>query len=168
MRSKARYGLSALASLVLAAAAPAAAASADSGPIQPGQYFQGVFNGHTQTQPYLAFETSCVGPVYQGETGHPLAGQYTEVIPAISAAASDLGFTGSAGDGVVVSLNWVSATGTPNAVVIGAFNDYGVQEAVPATITVPCYGSAKLVFAPVPGSSTGKSATLAVQFTGQP
>ena len=48
------------------------------------------------------------------------------------------------------------------------FSYYGVQEAIPTSFLLPCYGSGAVVFSPEPTSPTAKSFTVTVNFVGQP
>ena len=154
------FSLAAALAAVLAAASPAAA-----GTIGPNQYFSGDVNGYT-TSP-APIRMACFGAVHPGETGHPLSGQYAQVDPAPASSAADLGYTGSTGTAVSVTLIITSGT-IVQIVPLGTVSDYGTKVSIPVTLTLPCYGGAQASFSPVPGSATAKPATLTVDFIGQP
>ena len=143
---------------VLATAAPASAA------IGPNQYFVADVNGHV-TSP-APIEMSCFGRILPGETGHPMAGQYVEVLPPVTSAGS-VGFTGSLGDAVNVAI--IYSRGTITVVVpVGTLTDYGVKLAISTSLVLPCSGSGTAVFDPTPTSKTAVAADLTVGFIGQP
>lgn len=141
-------------------AAPASAAIIDPAPIGLNQYFSGLVNGHTG---HATISMACFGPIRPGQTGHPLAGQTVEVLPAPVPATRDLGFTGSAADSVIVHFPTPAVANVP--VVLRA---YGVTAPIPVTLTLPCGGDGQVVFVPHPTSPTARPATVMVSFVGQP
>jgi hypothetical protein len=145
------------AALAMATAAQAAT------PIGPDQYFVGDVNGSSTT---ATIQMGCFGPVVAGETGHPLAGQYvyvSQIFPPVT--TNNVGYTGAA-KAVTVSL--VTATGSAAGATVGVLTTYDTKLPIPITLTLPCYGSGTAVFAPTPASTTGRAATVAVRFLGQP
>lgn len=154
------FPLAAALAAVLAAACPAAA-----GTIGPDQYYSGDVNGHT-TGP-APIRMACFGPVHPGESGHPLSGQYAQADPASASSTTGPGYTGSAGTAVSIALIITSGT-IVRVVPLGTVSDYDTRVAIPTTLTLPCYGGAQVSFSPVPGSATAKTATLTVDFVGQP
>lgn len=147
---------------VLAAAAPASAAG-----IGPNQHFVGALNGDS-TSP-AALRMGCFGPVTPGETGHPLANQFAEVLSpaASSGSATAPGFTGSLADAVDISI--VYARGTVVVVTpIGEVTAYGQELEIPTSLVLPCFGSGTLVFDPAPTSPTAVPYDLTIDFVGQP
>ena len=144
---------------VVAAAAPASATA-----IGPDQYFVADVNGHV-TGP-APIQMGCFGPIFPGETGHPLAGQYVEVLPPDTAAGS-VGFTGSAADAIDVSIIYSQGTIT-RVVPLGELTSYGTKLAISTGLLLPCSGSATAVFDPTPTSPTAQAADLTVNFVGQP
>ncbi|KAA9379929.1 hypothetical protein F5972_09905 [Microbispora cellulosiformans] len=151
----------AAAALVAATALPASAEVIDPAPIAPNQYFYGYVNGQTG---HATIKMACFGPVYPGQTGHPLAGQSVEVRPlAISSSAASAGYTGGGGTTITVDL------GDPSTVSRAlALRYYGVKAEIPVTATLPCYGSGKVTFTPMPTSWTARAATVLVDYVGQP
>lgn len=151
-----------LASALVAVVATAASASATA--IGPNQYFVGDVNGRV-TSP-APIEMACFGPIYPGQTGHPLAGQYVEVLPP-DTTASSIGFTGSAADAIDVSIIYSQGTIT-RVVPVGQLTSYGTKLAISTALVLPCSGSATAVFDPTPTSPTAKAADLTVDFLSQP
>ncbi|MEV4297170.1 hypothetical protein [Microbispora rosea] len=147
--------------LVAVIALPASAEVVDPAPIGPHQYFYGFVNGQTG---HATIKMACFGPVFPGQTGHPIAGQTVEVRPAaISPSAASIGYTGGGGTSIAVDL------GDPSTVARAlALRYYGVKAEIPVTATLPCYGSGKVTFTPVPTSWTARQATITVDFVGQP
>jgi hypothetical protein len=147
--------------LVAATALPASAEVADPAPIGPHEYFYGFVNGQTS---HTVIKMACYGPVFPGQTGHPLPGQTVEVRPAgIASSLAGLGYTGSGGTSIAVNL------GDPSTVTRAlVLRYYGVKADIPATATLPCYGSGKVTFTPVDDSWTARPATVVVDYVGQP
>ncbi|WP_182877110.1 hypothetical protein [Microbispora sp. H10670] len=151
----------AAAALVAATALPASAGVVDPAPVRPHQYFYGFVNGETG---HATIKMACFGPVYPGQTGHPFAGQTVEVRPvAISSSAASAGYTGSGGTTIAVDLGDPSTIS--RALTLGY---YGVKAEIPVTATLPCYGTGKVTFTPVPTSWTARTATVVVDYVGQP
>jgi hypothetical protein len=144
--------------LSLFAGAGGASAATPISKILPNQQFVGPVNGYTQN---ATIRMACFGPVRPGEMGHPFAGQWAEVLKAEVIAR--FGYTGSLGTTIVADFGGTSAT--PQRL---TFSYYGVQEAIPTSFLLPCYGSGTVVFSPEPTSPTAKSFTVTVNFVGQP
>jgi hypothetical protein len=137
---------------VFGLAVPAGAAVIDPLPISPNQFFSGSVNDNQTNATIVA---DCAGPA---RTGHPAGGQYVEAQPAPSSAAG-IGFTGSLGRSLKVSLALTAAT-TP--IPIGTLSGYFIKLPIPTSITIPCGGTGQMVFAPSPTSPTARSATVSV------
>ncbi|HEX3782884.1 MAG TPA: hypothetical protein VHX38_24730 [Pseudonocardiaceae bacterium] len=153
-RILARAALPAVALAILAAtAAPAGAAVVDPLPIGPNQYFSGLVNG---ARADATIRTDCLTPV---GVGHPSAGQYVEGQLNSPVSSNDLGYTGSAGRSLVVTLQLPTSSGV---IGIGTLSGYNYELAIPTSISVPCSGSGVVVFAPAPTSPTAKPATVSV------
>ncbi|QMU69676.1 hypothetical protein [Streptacidiphilus sp. P02-A3a] len=152
----------AVGALLLGSAGAAAAAVPDPLPIGPNQVFAGQVNGVADNAP---IRTDCLGPITLGETGHPLAGQYVEAVPAPASSAT-AGYTGSAGQLLQVSLT--APVSSTLSTLIGTLNSYYVQLPVPTSLTVPCSGTGVVAFTPTPGSPTARSATVTVDFLSGP
>lgn len=155
-------GLVAAAAVGLAAAAPASAATTAA--IGPNQYFVADVDG--QVIGPATIQMACFGPVYQGETGHPAAGQYVEVLPPTSTTGS-IGYTGSLANAINVAIVYSQDT-VSHVVPVGTVTAYGMPVQIPTSLVLPCYGSGTAVFDPTPTSATAKAADLAVNFAGQP
>jgi hypothetical protein len=143
---------------LFAGAGGAWAATTPISKILPDQQFVGLVNGSTQD---ATIKMACFGPVRPGQTGHPFAGQWAEVLKAEVIAR--FGYTGSAGTSIVADFG--GTTATPQRL---TFFAYGVREAIPTSFVLPCYGSGTVVFSPQPTSPTARSFTATVNFVGQP
>ena len=133
-----------------------AAAAVDPAPIGPNQFFTGQVNGASVD---AVIQVVCAGPVTAGETGHPVSGQSVDVMPgASSSSAAGAGYTGSAGDHVVVDFGAASTT-TPVTL-----SSYVVRAAIPTALDLPCSGTGKVDFVPAPTSATAQTATVSVTY----
>ena len=141
-----------VAGAVVATATPAAAAD----PIGPNQYFAGVVNGQTGQS---TIRIACLGPVRPGQLGRPLPGQTVMVRRASSTSPTQVGFTGAAARSIVAFFS-PSASNDPSV----TMTEYGVAAAIPTHITLPCTGTGRVFFLPVPSSSTARSTSVAVTF----
>lgn len=159
-----------LACLLLAfAPAVSAAASPVTVPVGPDQLFGGLVNGSNGNSAPAPIQTSCIGAITPGETGHPLPGQTVEVVLASTAGSSTEGFTGSAATSIIADLIWSpTPTGPTYVEQVATFTSYYVIEPIPVTIAVPCGGDGVMSFVPNPGSSTARPATVRVVFLSQP
>ncbi|SEK50052.1 hypothetical protein [Streptacidiphilus jiangxiensis] len=151
----------ALACGLAAAVAPAAHADGvvDPAPIGPDQFFTGQVNGAGVD---AAIQMACFGPLTPGETGHPLAGQTVDVLPAAASGTADVGYTGAAATSVVVSFGVASVTAPVT------LDFYAVKAPIPTSLVLPCAGTGTVVFTPAPSSPTAHPATLAVRYVPQP
>lgn len=146
----------AFASVAFTASGAFAAPAGDPAPIGPNQFFIALVNGKTAD---AVITVACPFPLTAGELGSPLPGQYVEVEPEASGAASPFGFTGSA-------ANSIAAVFAPSSVVSESLviNDYFVQVPIPTTLKVPCSGSGVVSFDPAPDSATARAATVSVTY----
>ena len=139
--------------------------------VGPNQFFTGVINGHLgNTTTPIPIRMACFGPVRPGETGHPMGGQTLavhELFPP-TATAGSLGFTGSDHE-IGVFFNVVppvtarrSVTETP------IFKRYDVSKPLPTSLTLPCGGSGTAYFTPIPVIPPSRTASVPVEFVGQP
>jgi hypothetical protein len=138
---------------VFGLAVPAGAAVIDPLPISPNQFFSGSVNGNQTNATIVA---DCVGVA---RTGHPAGGQYVEAQPAPGSGAATIGFTGSLGRSLTVSLVLAPATAP---IPIGTLSGYFIKLPIPTSITIPCGGTGQMVFAPSPTSPTARSATVSI------
>ena len=144
-------GLSAGATLALGAPAP----------IGPKQAFLGEVNGASAN---ARIDMACFGAIRPGQTGHPMAGQSTEVVRA--SAARVAGFTGSARQ-IRATLTYPSPT-QPLPIVLGTFSDYFVKAPISTGLEFPCAGGGNVTFTPVNGGPTARPWKISVTFVGQP
>ena len=155
-------------SLPLAAAAILAALPApayadgvvDPAPIGPNQAFVGLVNDATTN---ATIRMACFGPVFPGETGHPIDGQTVKALPVTSPTPLRPGFTGSAATSIGVDFTLSSSTVPPVLLKMWA-----VPGKIPTTLTLPCFGTGTVAFIPLPGSPTARTATVTVTYVGQP
>ena len=150
MRIRALIGLIALGLVVPGTAA----ADPPTFPILPNQYFSGVVNGKTAD---ATITTICPGPATG--SGHPISGQ-TLSVSRISdpTDTTNLGFTGSAGNSIAAQ----PVSSVANNPVI--FTEYFLASALPTGWTVPCTGTGRIAFTPLPGSPTARTANVTVRF----
>jgi hypothetical protein len=157
---------------LLLAFAPAATAAASpvTVPVGPDQFFGGLVNGSNgSTNAPVPIQTSCIGPITPGETGHPLPGQTVEVVLANPASSSIQGYTGSAAKSIIADLIFTpTPTGPTYIEQVATFTSYDVIEPIPVTLTAPCSGDGVMSFMPNPGSPTAKPANVPVVFLSQP
>lgn len=162
MRSRyvrpAMYGT--IAALALAGGAAnlpsATAAVVDPAPIGPHQYFVGQVNG---TSTDAAIKVGCFGPVIPGETGHPQAGQFVNVLPVAPPTTSEVGYTGESADRIVVEFGVPSSASTPVTL-----RSTVVRAAIPTAISLPCSGTGEVAFVPAPTSSTARTSFVKVTY----
>jgi hypothetical protein len=115
----------------------------------------------------LSRPLGCPRPVIL-PTGHPVAGQSVEVQELLPPAAMTVGDTGNFG--TTINADLIFSRGTVTVVTpIATFTSYGVQMPIPTSITLPCFGSGVMSFAPSPDpDNTGKPSNLSVTFQSPP
>jgi hypothetical protein len=124
-------------------------------PILPNQYFVGVVNGKTAT---ATVYTACPGPS-TGRLGHPVSGQTLSVSRVSAPTDTTVGYTGSLANSIASAPVPTSVTNEPVV-----FKEYFVGSPLPVTWTVPCDGDGRIAFTPMPGSSTARTAYVAVHY----
>ncbi|MGH2595651.1 MAG: hypothetical protein ACRDH7_06785 [Actinomycetota bacterium] len=140
----------------------ASAAATTGGPVGFDQAFVGRVNGSFNR---ATIAMACFGPVYPGETAHPMPGQTLEVLsplPPTAVGPIHPGNTGSSATRIVAVLR-----GDP-PVVLARFTDYFQTKAIPTSAELPCGGATVVRFVPKPASATSKPAWVTVSFAGQP
>lgn len=161
LRTLLRLALPVAAAAVVAIPAGAAAATA----IGPNQYFVGNVNGATTSATILV---GCFGPVTPGSTGHPLPNQYVYATQVSSSTTTNVGYTGTSANALVVSLSLLTPWGATGTYLIGTVTAYGTKLAIPTTLDLPCSATGNAVFTPTPTSSSAKPARVSVTVSGQP
>jgi hypothetical protein len=138
--------------LVLAGAGALALStgSAWAAQVGPGQVFTGVVNGSTSN---ATVDVVCPGPVGPNSVGRPFDDTWQVV------EGTGAGLTGSAATEIVATIG--PASGTTGASI---FTQYGVPQAFPSTLLLPCSGTGLAVFRPQPTSPTARSSTVTVRF----
>jgi hypothetical protein len=155
--------------VVLALSSAALPASA-AGTVGPKQYFTGLINGKNGNSAIpIAIHMACFGPIRPGQTGHPMGGQTLAVhqlFPPTPTAGS-LGYTGT-GSQIGVFFNAPppaearASGGTPT------FRQYDQPQPLPSSLTLPCAGRGTVWFTPIPVVPPSRSASVPVEFVGQP
>jgi hypothetical protein len=115
--------------------------------IGPHQVFMATVNDSRGTPNPVVIKVACPGPGSGGRTGHPLAGQTLEVLPA-PYASPDNGTTGDSATSIVVFFG----APPPGAPLAGrpTFDHYGAVKQIPTSLTVPCSGTGVVTFVPLP------------------
>jgi hypothetical protein len=167
----ARYSCTAVAvsATVLALlAGPAVAGPRGRVAVQPHQIFGGSVNDTTSD---ATIAMGCFGPSRPGQTGHPLRGQHLAVFIPEALTSPAFGDTGRRGHRIVARIVTDAGRSAPVATFTrftrsGAV--YTASRSLPTSVRLPCAGTGTVVFTPVPHGTGAKSATVAVNFTGQP
>ena len=139
------------------------AGPAQAGSVGPKQYFTGVINGKDgNTTIPIKIKMACTGAA---QTGHPLAGQTLAVHQLFPPASGSLGYTGND------SSIGVFFAAPPGAAQAGAtsrmFTRYDRRKSLPTSLTLPCSGTGKVWFSPVPVVPPSRSAVVPVRFVSQ-
>lgn len=150
----------ACAALTLAAGAlglsTAGSAAAAPVPVAPHQAFVGQVNGQTQG---AVITVGCFGPVFPGETGHPVSGQSVSASLAVSSPTPIVGgYTGEAAHSIRVGFG-VSTVST-----VVSLSAYDVKVPIPTALNLPCYGTGQVAFVPEPTSATARTAFVSVTY----
>jgi hypothetical protein len=151
----------------LAGALPAGAATR----VRPKQYFTGVINGtNGNTANPITIQMACFGPLTPGETGHPMSGQTVAVHQLFP--PSDVGSIGRTGHDAKIEVFFnavppgrARARGAAGSVV---FTRYDKTKTLPTSVTLPCAGTGTVWFTPIAVVPPSRSASVPVQFVGQP
>jgi hypothetical protein len=120
-------------------------------PIGPNQSFSGIVNGGRAN---VQVDVLCPGPIGPGRMGHVFGKQNWEVV------MGGLGFTGDA-TSVAASFREGASTNQPTI-----FTEYGVTQAIPNALLLPCQGTGLAVFTPQvsPTGPAPRSATVTVRY----
>jgi hypothetical protein len=142
------------------------------GVVGPKQYFTGVINGQDgNTTTPMTIRMACFGPLRPGQTGHPMGGQTLAVHQLFppSPVAGSLGYTGKDRHiGVFFGAPPPVASSAPTAVVALVFTRYDKSKPLPTSLTLPCGGTGTVWFSPTPVVPPSRSASVPVDFVGQP
>jgi len=131
----------------------------------------------------VVVSVACAGPIRPGETGHPVAGQTVEILPAASVRAHS-GFTGDAATSIEAFFGApppAAARTSATSRAIGSrstgsrstdtvtFHRYGLVRPIPPSIDLPCSGTGQVTFVPFPRTPpTSRPAIVPVVYVGQP
>lgn len=155
-RSSGMLGLAAVA--VIAVGLQAGPAQA--GSVGPKQYFTGVINGTDgNTTTPIPIRMACAGT---SQTGHPRPGQTLAVHQLFPPVSGSLGYTGN--DSKIGAF----FAAPPGAARAGAtsriFTRYDSPKSLPTSLTLPCSGTGKVWFTPIPVVPPSRSAVVPVRF----
>jgi hypothetical protein len=137
-------------------------------PLGAHESFGGTVNG---ARTGATIRMACYGPSRPGQVGHPMAGQTVGVFIPEAMTGPFLGRTGDPARMIVVSV--VAGGGTPAHVARIRRLDLtrpvlSVTRPLPTWPTLPCSGTARVVFTPVPSTGGARPATVEVTLAGQP
>ena len=162
-RSSGMLGLAAVA--VIAVGLQAGPAQA--GSVAPKQYFTGVINGKdgNTTKP-ITITMNCPGPLQPGQTGHPLAGQTLAVHQLFPPASGTLGRTGNDAE---IGEFFAAPPGAAQADATSRiFTRYDSPKSLPTSLTLPCSGTGRVWFTPIPVVPPSRSAVVPVRYMAKP
>jgi len=142
------------------------------GKVGPQQYFTGVINGTDgNTANPITIRMACFGPLHPGQTGHPMSGQ-TLAVHQLFPPSSTAGSLGNTGDDSVIDVFFhtppPSATRNRASGQTPSFTRYDKPQRLPTSITLPCAGTGTVWFSPLPVVPPSQSASVPVQYVGQP
>jgi hypothetical protein len=161
-RSSGMLGLAALA--VIAVGLQAAPAQA--GSVGPKQYFTGVINGKAgNTTTPITIKMNCPQPLQPGQTGHPLAGQTLAVHQLFPPASGSLGYTGNDS---MIGVFFAAPPGAKADATSRTFTRYDSPRSLPTSVTLPCSGTGKVWFTPIPVVPPSRSAVAPVRYVSKP
>ena len=167
-RPTTRATLIAALTATLATLASASAAGASYVRIDPHDYFIATVNGSTgQTTP-VTILVACAGPVFPGETGHPLGGQTVGVkrVPPAPAGTATRGYTGDNGTSIGAFFGQLPPTAGGGSSYV-SFQVYR-SKPIPTDLELRCSGSALVNFVPLPLLPPARTIAVPVKFVGQP
>ncbi len=158
-RSPGMLGLAAVAVIALGLQA----GPAQAGSVGPKQYFTGVINGKDgNTTIPIKIKMACTGA---SQTGHPLAGQTLAVHQLFPPASGSLGYTGNDSN---IRVFFAAPPGAARADATSRiFTRYDSPKSLPTSLTLPCSGTGKVWFSPVPVVPPSRSAVVPVRFVSQ-
>jgi hypothetical protein len=161
--------------VVFVATAALAVPAGAVGKVGHKQYFTGVINGTDgNTATPIPIQMACFGPLTPGETGHPMAGQ-TLAVHQLFPPASSVGSLGYTGKDSEIEMFFQAPPGASAAVRAAAksakpviFVRYDKTQRLSTALTLPCSGTATVYFSPLPVVPPSRSATVPVEYEGQP
>ena len=171
MIRKLALGVCALSASMVVVATSAGGAVPPQGKVGPNQEFAASVNGQLGIGAPAAIRMACVGPILQGQTGHPLPGQTVKVFrPEV--IVTNNGFTGPSAHEITAFFNAPppSPAAVPPSLGNVTFHRYAVPQAIPTSLVLPCGGKGNVYFVPLPKSPLGpaRDAVVPVTYVGQP
>jgi hypothetical protein len=163
-----RHALLGALAAAIATVTSAPAAGAFYPRIDPGDFFIATVNGSSGQHAPVTIFMACAGPVYPGETGHPLGSQTVGVkrVPPPPPGTATLGYTGDRG----TSIGAFFGPPPPGARTGSSYVSFQVyrMKAIPIDLELPCSGSGQVTFVPLPLLPPARSIAVPVRFVGQP
>jgi hypothetical protein len=149
-------GLAAVAALAVGLQA----GPAQAGSVGPKQYFTGVINGKDgNTTTPITIKMACTGT---SQTGHPRPGQTLAVHQLFPPAAGSLGYTGN--DSMIGAF-FAAPPGAAQADATSrTFTRYDSPRSLPTSLTLPCAGTGRVWFSPIPVVPPSRSAVVPVRY----
>jgi hypothetical protein len=167
-RRTARAALIASLVATIATLASESAAGASYVRIDPRDFFTATVNGSTGRSAPVTILMACAGPIYPGETGHPLGGQTVGVklVPAPPGGTATIGYTGNRG----TSIGAFFGPPPPSSGAGSSYVSFQVYRTkpIPIDLELPCSGSGQVIFVPLPLLPPARSIAVPVKFVGQP
>ena len=137
-------------------------------PLGAHKTFGGTVNG---ARTGATIRMACFGPERPGRTGHPMAGQTVGVFVPEAMTDPSFGSTGTRARAIVVSIA-VSATMPVKLARIRRLARtrpvLSATRTLPTWPMLPCSGSARVTFTPVPATPGARPTTVEVTLAGQP
>ena len=146
---------------------PSMATATVANPVGPNQPFVGMVNGRLglgRNGP-VVIDMACFGPVGNGQTGHPMAGQTIELRRRL-VDRKRFGFTGPDGNAVGAFFGPPPPSASPVANNV-QFTKYGLM-AMPTSLVLPCAGTGHVLFIPLPVVGGSRGFSVPVTYVGQP
>ncbi len=157
--------------IVLVAMSAMALPAVATGKVGPKQYFTGVINGTDgNTTTPIPIQMACFGPLHPGQTGHPMSGQ-TLAVHQLYPPASTTGSLGYTGQGSQIDVFFNApppAASAPTTTKTVVFVRYDKPQRLPTSLTLPCAGTGTVWFSPIPVVPPSRSASVPVEYEGQP
>jgi hypothetical protein len=150
----------ALVALLAMASSGLAQAHVTANHVRPHQLFMGLVNGKPGIVDPVVIRVVCPGPAQPGQTGHPVRGQTVAVIP----TATVNGHDGYTGHDHMVGAFWGPLPPSATGSTFVPLRYYGVARRIPVTAELPCSGTGRVTFIPLPLDPTSRSTYVPVVY----
>lgn len=142
----------------------AGVSAGDGSRVAPRQHFTAEVNGASGESHPAVIRMACFGPIRPGETGHPMGGQ-TVAVERVPPSTPGSGYTGDRANSIGAFFG-APPPGAANSSYV-RFAEYGTK-AIPTSLELPCSGSGKVSFVPLPSQPPARDVEVPVDFVGQP